>query len=127
MANSSALQDALSKILKQLSHLDLSGKIIQNDVRVKAGGGSCDIFQGRSSVDGKTVAIRRIRVHLYDDLEFAKVRERIYTTSVSSIPDTALMRNFRELQESCGFGAVFTTDMFCRFWDSSSVTAPSRN
>lgn len=64
----------LQKILADLSHLDLTGSVSRDrDNGAKACGGSVDVFHGWSILHNKPVAIRRVRVVLKDDFQFAKV------------------------------------------------------
>lgn len=64
----------LVKILADLSHLDLTNSIsIARDTGAKACGGSVDVFYGWSERHKKAVAIRRVRVVLQNEPQFAKV------------------------------------------------------
>lgn len=65
--------DALKRILERLSPFNLTGKVVEDDKGIRAGGGYCEVYSGKLLPHQKSVAIRRIRVYLQDDLQFATV------------------------------------------------------
>jgi len=66
----------LSHVLSRLSHLDLSGNIIVDEYLVPSQGGYADVFKGYCSSLNRTVAVKRLRLHVganWDvDKNFAK-------------------------------------------------------
>ena len=78
---------ALDGILSSLAHLDLTDRIQYHGAVMKAHGGYCDVFIGTADLDEShalrpkrrglaTVAIKRLRVHVQSEKDFAKVRLR---------------------------------------------------
>ena len=73
--------DVLNTILSDVRHLNLTGHVYLDDTVMTAHGGYCDVFVGRY-FESKTnqitfkalkVAIKRLRVHLQSERDFAKV------------------------------------------------------
>ncbi|KAI5119139.1 hypothetical protein M0805_005218 [Coniferiporia weirii] len=76
---SESLENSLHKVLSKLGHLDLTGRVVLVSAVAKAHGGYCDIFIGNFSpiYPGHAwkvkVAIKRLRILLYDDRMFTKL------------------------------------------------------
>ena len=67
--------ESLSSLLQDLQDLDLTGEIDNESAFLKAHGGYCDVFWGNSRRHGgMQVAIKRLRVHVLESWEAAKVR-----------------------------------------------------
>lgn len=69
-------EDELNSMIASLQHLDLGGHIFSDSPVLKAHGGYCDVFIGRWMRDGVCiykVAIKRLRVHVHRDRDFARV------------------------------------------------------
>lgn len=69
-------EEELNAMLASLRHLDHSGQILSDSTVLKAHGGYCDVFMGRWIREGTViyqVAIKRLRVHILKDRDFAKV------------------------------------------------------
>lgn len=69
-------QRELDLLLSGLQNLDLSGQIVYQNSVLKAHGGYCDIFIGRWMAQSTcicTVAVKRLRVHILSERDFAKV------------------------------------------------------
>ena len=75
---------ALNSILSALARLDLTDLVQQNGEAMKANGGYCDVFTGTAVLDENCelrpkrcglvkLAIKRLRVHVLCDRNFAKV------------------------------------------------------
>ncbi|KAL5481088.1 hypothetical protein ACEPAI_10029 [Sanghuangporus weigelae] len=75
---------ALDGVLSTLAHLDLTERIQYHGAVMKAHGGYCDVFVGSADLDEShalrpkrrgliTVAIKRLRVHIQSDKDFAKL------------------------------------------------------
>ena len=65
----------LRSILAKLKHLDLTGKL-NYDAVMRGHGGYADVFMGLTTTQrlGEVkVAIKRLRVHLFGESDFAKV------------------------------------------------------
>ena len=63
-------------MVSNLRHLDLSEQILSDSLVLKAHGGYCDVFVGRWIRQGRVlcrVAIKRLRVYILQDRDFAKV------------------------------------------------------
>ncbi|KAI5119303.1 hypothetical protein M0805_008218 [Coniferiporia weirii] len=68
-------KDALHSMLANLQHLNLTDQIQNDSPVLKAHGGYCDVFIGRWLRNGECiykVAIKRLRVHIQSDRDFAK-------------------------------------------------------
>lgn len=66
--------ESLSSLLQDLHDLDLTGEIEDEGAFLKAHGGYCDVFCGKSRRHGGLqVAIKRLRVHVLESQEAAKV------------------------------------------------------
>ena len=68
--------DRLTKILSELSFLDRTDDIEQQEAVMCATGGFCDVFMGQLRVYSRkpiTVAVKRLRVQFQDDPVFAEV------------------------------------------------------
>ena len=69
----------LRSILAKLKHLDLTGKIRFESAVMKTHGGYADVFLGFATLDRPEaskevkVAIKRLRIHIQGDSDFAKV------------------------------------------------------
>jgi len=75
--------DRLEEILSSLSHLNLEGKVINRELHASAFGGSCDVYSAWSTKHNQRVAVKRIRVFMTKNRNFAKRLEkeiRIWTT-----------------------------------------------
>lgn len=72
----------LRSILARLKHLDLTGKIRFESAVMKTHGGYADVFIGYAALEVELdreseevkVAIKRLRIHIQGDSDFAKVR-----------------------------------------------------
>lgn len=64
---------ALQLILRKLEHMDLTGKIDGIAPVMNAHGGYCDVFSAVILGTNTKVAVKRMRAHVFDDLEFSKV------------------------------------------------------
>lgn len=70
-------------MIASLRHLDLSGHILSDSPVLTAHGGYCDVFIGRWMKQGVCiykVAIKRLRVYVQRDRDFARVRSQPYLT-----------------------------------------------
>ncbi len=66
--------ESLSSLLADLHDLDLTGEIQDEDPFLTAHGGYCDVFRGKARRHGgMQVAIKRLRVHVLESKEAAKV------------------------------------------------------
>ncbi len=63
----------LTDMLTRLTYLDLRGKVIKIGTHGKSGGSYSDIFQGHLLSNGKLVAIRELRAHIFPEAELKKV------------------------------------------------------
>ncbi|KAL5522769.1 hypothetical protein ACEPAG_8787 [Sanghuangporus baumii] len=84
---------ALDGVLSTLAHLDLTDRIQYHGAVMKAHGGYCDVFVGSADLDEShalrpkrrgliTVAIKRLRVHIQSDKDFAKLlRKELFVWS----------------------------------------------
>lgn len=78
-------KDELNNIT-DLRHLDLSGRVLYDSPILKAHGGYCDVFTGRLMNEGVcsyNVAIKRVRVHVQRDKDFARVSSTLCYISFS--------------------------------------------
>ena len=69
-------KDVLRSMLSNLTHLNLTDEVVVDDPVLKQHGGFCDVFEGRwisKRVCIYKVAIKRLRVHVKTDRDFAKV------------------------------------------------------
>lgn len=66
--------DRLDGLLSKLRHIDLSGEIVDVRPVFKGFGASCDVFVGFCRPIRKKVAVKRLRVFMSREEEFAKVR-----------------------------------------------------
>lgn len=70
-------KEKLRKYLDSLKYFDLTGSIEIQDVAKNAHGGYCDVFIGHCSQPNTgillKVAIKRLRVHILSERDFAKV------------------------------------------------------
>ena len=62
--------ELLRRVLRRLPHLDLSGMVTVHGAFMTASGGNADVFIGH--LQDTKVAIKRIRVHLSQNRDFAK-------------------------------------------------------
>ncbi|TDL16161.1 kinase-like protein [Rickenella mellea] len=62
----------LTDMLTRLSCLDLSGRVTKIGTHAKSGGSYSDIFHGRLLSNGKLVAIRELRAHIFPEAELKK-------------------------------------------------------
>ncbi len=72
---------SLEMLLKQLSHIDLTDEVYDQDAYLDAHGGFCDVFIAKSKRHGdKTVAVKRLRIHILHHKDVAKVSQhaRVY-------------------------------------------------
>ena len=76
-------RDYLAIVRDRLSQLDLSGDIDDVSAMAKTSGGFCDVFLGHSRKYDKKVAIKKVRMYLTQDPNFAKVRLHILVRSHS--------------------------------------------
>ena len=63
-------------MITSLQHLDLSGQVFSDSAVLDAHGGYCDVFKGRWANQDTVIcriAIKRLRVHILKDRDFAKV------------------------------------------------------
>ena len=66
--------DPVEEMLTKLAHLNLTGKVEQDDTVMHGRSGFGDVFVGKSNAHGgRTVVIRRLRVHLQQEPIFATV------------------------------------------------------
>ena len=68
--------DPLSREVKQLQHLNLTGFVYQIGRDMSAAGGYYDVFKGvlhSPGIHKRTIALKRIRIVLHDDPETPKV------------------------------------------------------
>ncbi len=68
----------LKDIFKKLQDINLEGQIVNQETEQLGLGSSCDVFRARSSKHNKTVAVKRIRFFLLDDISFASVCLIVY-------------------------------------------------
>ena len=69
--------DILRSLFERLEHLNLTDKLSTEDPVVqRADGGFGDIYSAKVWIDGKKVpvALKRIRIYVQKDKDFAKVR-----------------------------------------------------
>ncbi|KLO08685.1 kinase-like protein [Schizopora paradoxa] len=70
----------LEDLLKQLSHIDLTDDVHDQDAYLDAHGGYCDVFIAKSRRHGeRVVAIKRLRVHILHHKDVAKMLFRELT------------------------------------------------
>ncbi len=68
-------QDDLEQLLESLSHIDLSNDVFDETAYLQAHGGFCDVFMAKSRRhEGTTVAVKRLRFHIFRDKDVSKVR-----------------------------------------------------
>lgn len=83
-------------MITNLQHLDLSGHIFSDSPVLKAHGGYCDVFIGRWMKEGISiykVAIKRLRVHVQRDRDFARVSSVLCCTFLPS-PSLSFVSSF---------------------------------
>lgn len=100
--------DVLSDLLPRLRHLDLTRYVWYESLSVRAHGGYCDVFAGQLSTIYRTdrwalgsntvkVAIKRLRVQLGKDRNFAKVhRINLYLRSFNDYFFPIFLRHLQE-------------------------------
>lgn len=77
--------DELHSMLANLQHLNLTSQIQYDSPVLKAHGGYCDVFEGRYLRYGECiykVAIKRLRVHIKSDRDFAKASTFPHITTI---------------------------------------------
>ena len=88
-------QEVLRQLLEELEHLDLTGKLSTEDgILQVAHGGNGDIYVAFCWIDDTKVkvALKHLRVYVYKDKDFAKVRFQWYAVTrpvlrlVSTLP-----------------------------------------
>ena len=72
--------DPLQSLLESLRHLNLTGLVVREGPVTGAFGGYCDMYYGMivwlpsgGTMGQKKVAIKRLRVHILQERDFAKV------------------------------------------------------
>ena len=69
--------DPLQSLLESLGHLNLTGLVVREGPVTGAFGGYCDMYYGMMVTiplgGAKKVAIKRLRVHILQERDFAKV------------------------------------------------------
>lgn len=84
-------QEVLRQLLEKLEHLDLTGKLSDEDRIIQlAHGGNGDVYVAYCWIGARKikVALKRLRFYVYKDKDFAKVR---YLSSLSSLSGSALI------------------------------------
>ncbi len=71
--NKTSSEKILSHVLNRLSHLDLSDKVSVDKYILPAQGGYADVFKGYCSTLNRTVAVKRLRLHVGANWDVVKV------------------------------------------------------
>lgn len=71
----------VEELLSTFAHLNLEGRIYEQQGNAVRFGGMCDVFTARSILHNKKVAVKRIRVVLEGNESFAKVGIRDHSYS----------------------------------------------
>ena len=82
-------QEVLRQLLEKLEHLDLTGKLSNEDGIIQlAHGGNGDVYVAFCWIGARKVkvALKRLRFYVYKDKDFAKVRYLISPSSLSGSP-----------------------------------------
>ncbi len=92
-----ATMDRLDGLLSKLREIDLSGTIVDVKPVLKGFGASCDVFVGFCLPIRKRVAVKRLRVFMSREEEFAKVRYLLTSIVHLLTKHSSLQRLFKEL------------------------------
>lgn len=104
-------KDTLQDLLASLKHLDLTGYITREEGAKDAHGGYCDVYVGYYlHRNGKCikVAIKRLRVHILAERNFAKVfhcSSYLYSAGL----DSNILYRFLETKFVCGRDSTIPT------------------
>lgn len=67
-------EEQLKELLNALHNIDLSGDIFDQTVYFDSHGGSCDVFRAKSRRhENMSVAVKRLRFHIYKNKDVSKV------------------------------------------------------